>query len=672
MRFFMLVLSVFLAQLLPANADQLSRSNRPDWVQDIPLPAVDANFVPDTADGLYYLLNDQQMSWNGEQRLLYERFAVKVLSRAGLERAATILRNYDPSHESIALVGLGILRDGQTINLRDVVQANVLRRETDLDQGMLYGDLTVHIEVPDLRVGDTIDVAFVWRTDPLFAGQTFQGTFDHEYSTPVGLVRMVLNWPKDRPFSVSDLAGVVRHDEYAGAIHRIELRREVHSHYEPESLLAPEVDAWHLVWFSDATSWRTVAAKIADYYAPTRAIPAAWQEAVARLMREEKSETARAYAALRMVQDQVRYVGVEVGRGGYFAREPLDVIRQGYGDCKDKALLLVTMLRAMGMTADVALADIDQGYGLATHLPTMQAFDHMIVRVVADGKPVWMDGTASYQAGVSAGVAAPDLGYALPLTGPVAGQLLAIEPNTTGTRRINVKEVFTFTDQGLDLDVTTYASAGAADDLRWYLATTARNRVEQNYLDFYTEHYPGLMVRVPLTIEDDGEKNVLTVREKYHLSSEALADEDLRKDFGFVAGEFAGLLPELGSDSRELPFFIGTLSERVQETRVVNPPKKLEPPEPVEISDPAFRFDFYGKNDGAGDLVLTWHFLPRARVVGAGAAGVYRKDYDAMQDSLSYSWDVTPVAAKTGGLLGAVLDMMLKGPKAPEAVANQP
>lgn len=672
MRFFMLVLSVFMALLLPANADQLSRSNRPDWVQDIPLPAVDATYLPDTADGLYYLLSDQQLSWNGEQRLLYERFAVKVLSRAGLERAAAILRTYDPSHESIALVGLNILRDGQTINLRDVVQANVLRRESALDQGMLYGDLTVHIEVPDLRVGDIVDIGFVWRTDPLFAGQTFQGTFDHEYSTPVGLVRMVLNWPKDRAFSVSELAGVARRDEYVGSIHRIELRREIHKPYEPEGLLAPEVDAWHLVWFSDATSWRTVATKIADYYAPTRAVPAAWQEAVARLMREESSETARAYAALRMVQDQVRYVGVEVGRGGYFAREPVDVVRQGYGDCKDKALLLVTMLRAMGMTADAALADLDQGYGLATHLPTMQAFDHMIVRAVADGKPIWMDGTASYQAGVSAGVAVPDLGFALPLTGPVAGQMTAIDPNPTGARRVNVKEVFTFTDQGLDLDVTTYASAGAADDLRWFLATTPRNRVEQNYLDFYTEHYPGLTARMPLAVEDDAEKNVLTVREKYHLSSEALAEEDLQSEFSFVAGEFARLLPELDGDSREAPFFIGTLSERLQETRVVNPPTKLDPPAPVEISDPAFRFDFYGKNDEDGNLVLTWHFLPRARVVGAGAAGVYRKDYDAMQDSLSYSWDVTPAAPETGGLLGAVLEMMLKGPEAPGAVADQP
>lgn len=35
---------------------------------------------------------------------------------------------------------------------------------------------------------------------------------------------------------------------------------------------------------------------------------------------------ARAFAALRLVQDELRYVSLSVGAGGYFARSPVEVI----------------------------------------------------------------------------------------------------------------------------------------------------------------------------------------------------------------------------------------------------------------------------------------------------------------------------------------------------------
>ena len=64
---------------------------------------------------------------------------------------------------------------------------------------------------------------------------------------------------------------------------------------------------------------------------------------------------------------------------------PSEVIQRHYGDCKDKANLLVAMLRAAGIKANLALLDVGPGPDVSTALPGISLFDHAIVYVPADG-----------------------------------------------------------------------------------------------------------------------------------------------------------------------------------------------------------------------------------------------------------------------------------------------
>ena len=43
---------------------------------------------------------------------------------------------------------------------------------------------------------------------------------------------------------------------------------------------------------------------------------------VDQIAADHATPDARAYAALRLVQDEIRYVSLSVGAGGYFARPP--------------------------------------------------------------------------------------------------------------------------------------------------------------------------------------------------------------------------------------------------------------------------------------------------------------------------------------------------------------
>ena len=105
-----------------------------------------------------------------------------------------------------------------------------------------------------------------------------------------------------------------------------------------------------------------------------------------RRRRPRRDDRRRRIAALAdFARRQVRYVAVEVGIGGYRPHEPQQVIERLWGDCKDKALLLVDLLHEAGIEAYPALARLDPEGRVDRDFPSPFQFNHMIVAVPAAG-----------------------------------------------------------------------------------------------------------------------------------------------------------------------------------------------------------------------------------------------------------------------------------------------
>src|SRR5690606_26586289 len=104
--------------------------------------------------------------------------------------------------------------------------------------------------------------------------------------------------------------------------------------------------------------------------------------------------TGRIRAAYERVA-ALRYVAIELGVGAFRPRTPAQVWRQRYGDCKDKANLLVAILRRLDIPAEFALVN---RFGVTfTEFPGWQ-FNHALARVPAApeaGQPhdLWLDST---------------------------------------------------------------------------------------------------------------------------------------------------------------------------------------------------------------------------------------------------------------------------------------
>jgi tetratricopeptide (TPR) repeat protein len=148
----------------------------------------------------------------------------------------------------------------------------------------------------------------------------------------------------------------------------------------------------------EATSfddWASVSRAMAPLYATEGTIADGSDLAaeVAKIEAASSDPRVRAAAALRLVQDKVRYLFKGMDGGNYVPQAPAKTWEVRYGDCKAKSLLLLAILHKLGITAEPVLANSALGGLLEKRLPSAAAFDHVLVRATIDGRSLWLDGT---------------------------------------------------------------------------------------------------------------------------------------------------------------------------------------------------------------------------------------------------------------------------------------
>lgn len=107
----------------------------------------------------------------------------------------------------------------------------------------------------------------------------------------------------------------------------------------------------------------------------------AMKDLVERLRSSTSDRKALIEELCRFVADQIRYVGLELGVHRLRPHSPTDVLRHGFGDCKDKSLLLVSLLSLAGVEAHVvAIATGNRGTA-PTSIISSALFNHAIVYI---------------------------------------------------------------------------------------------------------------------------------------------------------------------------------------------------------------------------------------------------------------------------------------------------
>ena len=156
----------------------------------------------------------------------------------------------------------------------------------------------------------------------------------------------------------------------------------------------------HFVW-GDARSWSELGGLYNDLLerAPI-ASPVIKERARAILASSLEAARHRVDLLLDFVRRDIRYIAVELGEGWYLPAPPSTVLARGWGDCKEKALLLSRLLETAGVEAYPALIDSGTPTSFDPAFPRLSAFDHAIVAVAersldggGDGRWLFLDPT---------------------------------------------------------------------------------------------------------------------------------------------------------------------------------------------------------------------------------------------------------------------------------------
>jgi transglutaminase-like putative cysteine protease len=496
------------------HADEVLLGPAPAWVEPATIDLAARAPRDDVRYGVYTLLDDHQVRVTNTV-VDYSRRVRRVLTPGGVQNASELSIDFDPTFETVVLHSVAVLRDGKRIDELPHASIRVIDKEEETEDRIYDGTRSALVILNDVRPGDVIDYAWsIEGANPILAGK-FADEFDLTAQSPAHRIRHRLLWPASRPLYVrSTLAGVTPTIETRGAERIYTWERHDVAPLAVEDQIPDWLDPYDHVQLTEFASWHDVALWSVAMFQLNDASRAAVHALAARIRREHPRDPVT--AAIRFVQDDIRYLGIEMGRNSHEPHQPADVLAQRWGDCKDKALLLSALLRELGVEAYPAMVNTKQRHALDQQLPSPFLFDHVITEVLRDGKTYWIDGTLADQGGTLATIDTPNDERAL-IVRPETKALTPIVMQPKGSTTI--EQTYTARDYTSPVlfDVVTTYRGGDADLFRSSMSSDSLTDLGHDHLNRYAAAHPKIEALELPQIRDDRQANVITLRERYRI-----------------------------------------------------------------------------------------------------------------------------------------------------------
>lgn len=619
----------------------LKKTPPPVWVSDIDIPQATKARRDQVKRGVHYRLSSFQVRYHNAARVEYARLVAEVTNREGLEHAANIQINFRPNFDQIFVHRIIIHRNGKKIDLLDKTRFQVFQRESNLERGIVDGQLTAFANLPDVRVGDIVEYTFSLTYKTILMSGDFFDRFSTSYNVPIGILERRVIVPENfkLQFKYSRQQHKPAIDTNKGETSYTWLITDPDP-YESEATGPKWYDLHDTIDISTIKSWRDVAKNSLPHYPVVEQLPAAFSVKVDAIGKRSADPKRRLADILALVQNEIRYVGIEIGRGAFIPRPPELVISRGYGDCKDKAYVMVTALHKLGIKAVPVLAHLEKGISLHKQLPSPYAFNHVIVRASIGNKTYWLDPTGTQQYSPDPAASQPNYGYVLPIS-TNSSDLVEIKPRQLLHPETRVEETIEFAKAVdkpvLTLKVMSFYRGKSADDFRRKIAVSGKQKLANLYLDYYKNIYAGIERKKPLNIADDKLSNVIHMVESYQVPARAEREAFLKK-ITLRADNVRSVLPLINKDDRTSPIALSYPIYKEHKIILKNISPGFSPPKPITISKPYV--DFMVQSTVSGNVLkIVWQIKTRRDHILPGETKAYRKIRDRVLDNSDWQYN---------------------------------
>lgn len=350
--------------------------------------------------GAVVILSDEQIKLTTDNTVVStEHFIVKILNERGKKDFSEVVIGYDSTYESVEVEYAKTIKpSGEVI----IVGEKDIRDVSRYLNFPLYSNARARIiSMPEIAEGAVIEYKVRVTQNQLINKKDFNVAYTLEENEPIISAKFSVTVPGNRALKIKvlnpeynlknfNLSPNIKEDgdrkTYAWEFKDIP-QIEIEPSMPPRSEITPVIlistfNSWDEIynWWWDLAKDRI----IADESILSK---------VKELIEGKKEIKEKIQAIYNYCAQEIRYVGIEYGQAGYQPHKASEIFKNKYGDCKDKAILFITMLKSAGIEGWPVLIGTRGVPAMNEDFPAV-LFNHCIAAVSVDEKIIFLDITA--------------------------------------------------------------------------------------------------------------------------------------------------------------------------------------------------------------------------------------------------------------------------------------
>ena len=420
----------------------------------------------------------------------FHQFAAQAHDPEGARQLRTYSVQFDPNTQRVDIRKARVIRENGAV----LEATQTFERQLGEPWYRIYYDTRARVLVfPDLEPGDFIEIQY--RVDDVSHRNLFADYFGDlqflQRFVPQKHFEYVLITPRDREFYFNDpgIEGLVRNRVFNESERIDRFVWDDVPAIRGEEGMPGMTEISPYLHVSTYRTWEDVGRWWWGLVRDQLQIDDRLRDVVAELVAGAEDIATKVSRIQNWVVRNTRYVALEFGIHGYKPYRVPQIVRRGFGDCKDKASLLYVMFREAGIDARIALVRTRRNGHIGDLPASLAVFDHAIAYVPE--LDLYIDGTAEHNG--SRELPAMDQGVTVLVVGPEDARLTqtpVLEPaRNRRTRRV---EAHLLPDGTASVQVSEAVTG--SQSARYRRIYSARGTREDRFERSLRSLFPGLVL----------------------------------------------------------------------------------------------------------------------------------------------------------------------------------
>jgi hypothetical protein len=354
--------------------------------------AVDAAKYPE--QDMLFLLDDGvvRLEADGSGTRTF-RQVIQVLKPSAATRLQEQSFSWSPQHQKLTVNWIKVLKPDGTVMSDTPAQV----QESDVPAARsdpVYTDRRVRrMSLSGVAPGTLVDYSYTLEEQKPFMPRDFFEVWRVSTGLQVERSRFIVDLPADVTPRIRETnLNFKRSERVAGGRRTYMWGTGGVPKIVPEPLAADSNGVFMSVQVSAPVTWQDISHWYGDLARAREVASPAVAAQVDSLVRGARTRDDSIRAVHKWVSQDIRYVAIALGMGGYQPRTPDTVRITGFGDCKDKATLFVASLRHLGIAAYPVL--LSSTATARRDMPSIEQFNHEIAAVATGNGLQFVDLTA--------------------------------------------------------------------------------------------------------------------------------------------------------------------------------------------------------------------------------------------------------------------------------------